>query len=74
MSEISIVRENLMNEEGYTGYCGDMLCRPRTVSSPERWPRTMWDEKLNQFRCPRCGWVSEFPKEFIDRYKAKWNK
>jgi hypothetical protein len=71
MSECSIVRENLMTREGYTGYCGDELCKPRTPKSPDRWPRTVFNGK--QFTCPKCGWVSQFPEEFINRYKAKWH-
>lgn len=70
--ENSIVRENLMNEKGYTGYCGSELCLPRTDYSPQRWPRTVFHGE--QFVCPKCSWVSEFPKDFIDRYKKKWNK
>ncbi len=66
MTESSIVRENLMNELGYTPYCGHGSCT-------KEMPRTTWDEKLKQFRCP-CGWVSEFPIDFIKRYINKWNK
>ena len=56
----SIVRENLMNEPGYSPYCGAMC----------KWmPRTRFNGK--QFVCPDCGWVSSFPKEFIDEYKKK---
>lgn len=72
MTEISIVRENLMTEEGYTGYCGS------NISAFERGgcnnPRTQWIPKLNQFKCPNCGWTSQFPKDFIERYKLKWSK
>jgi hypothetical protein len=73
MKEETVVRENLMTQEGYTGYCGDDLCEERTPSSPDRWPRTKWIPELNQFKCPKCGWVSQFPDDFINRYKAKWN-
>lgn len=72
MTETTIVRENLMTEEGYTGYCGDEYCKPRTPYSTDRWPRTVWTGE--QFKCPKCGWVSQYPKDFIDRYKEKWNK
>lgn len=72
MSEINIVRDNLMNEPGYSPYCGDQQCRPRTQHSPDRWPRTKFDGE--QFVCPKCGWRSEFPADFIDRYKTKWKK
>lgn len=72
MKDISTVRTNLMNEQGYRPYCGDELCKPRTSHSPERWPRTKFDGE--QFVCPKCGWRSEFPTDFIDRYKTKWKK
>jgi len=64
MKEDSIVRENLMNESGYSPYCGAERCR-------HRWPRTYFNGE--QFKC-NCGWVSEFPIGFIRRYKAKWDK
>ena len=66
MNEETIVRENLMTREGYSPYCGsnwyDRCFNPRT--------------KFNgsQFVCPKCGWQSNFPQDFIDRYKNKWNK
>lgn len=66
MTEESIVRENLMTEEGYSPYCGAENCYLRM-------PRTKWDSSLNQFTCS-CGWVSNFPADFIQRYKQKWNK
>lgn len=59
---MNIVRDNLMNEEGYSPYCGDRSCK-------FRWPRTTF--KDNQFEC-MCGWRSEFPAEFIEEYKEKW--
>lgn len=74
MTENSIVRENLMTQKGYSGYCGDELCKPRTNHSPERWPRTKWDKELGQFVCPKCGWVSQYPIDFIERYRNKWGK
>jgi len=76
--EMSIVRNNLMNDPAYTGYCGDEFCLPRTSWSPsnpygaERWPRTKFNGE--QFVCPKCGWTSKYPREFILRYKSKWNK
>jgi len=73
MKEETIVRENLMNQEGYTGYCGSELCLPRTRDYSDRWPRTKWIPELNQFKCPRCGWVSQYPEDFIKRYKARWS-
>jgi anaerobic ribonucleoside-triphosphate reductase len=71
MIEETIVRENLMTREGYSGYCGDDKCLPRTSYSVERWPRTEFNGE--QFRCPKCEWLSNFPESFITRYKEKWN-
>lgn len=63
MPETSIVRENLMTVSGYSPCWGlDYRCS-------EGMPRTRFDGE--QFVCP-CGWRSEFPTEFIDRYKATW--
>lgn len=60
----SIVRHNLMTERGYAPYCGAELgCNI---------PRTKWDGE--QFRCPCCGWRSQFPDDFIAGYKAKWHQ
>jgi predicted RNA-binding Zn-ribbon protein involved in translation (DUF1610 family) len=63
-----IVRNNLMNEKGYTPYCGNNI----SIWSEGgcRNPRTYFNG--NQFVCPFCGWVSVFPDEFIKRYKEKW--
>lgn len=56
----SIVRQNLLNEPGYTPYCGNDKCRtmPRTIFNGE------------QFDCPSCGWRSAFEPEFIAKYRA----
>lgn len=64
MTEETIVRENLMTREGYSPYCGSLACDHRN-------PRTVYSKEIHQFRCI-CGWVSEFPKDFIERYNAKW--
>lgn len=72
MEELTIVRNNLMNQEGYTGYCGNDISR-REVGGCSN-PRTKWIPSLNQFMCPECGWISQFPDDFIKRYKEKWNK
>ena len=72
MMEDTIVCKNLMTEKGYTPYCGSEFCKPRTHYSPERWPRTKFNG--DQFHCPKCGWVSEFPEDFINEYKIKWSK
>lgn len=63
---MSIVRENLMTRPGYSPYCGGMDNRHCTM------PRTRWTGE--QFKCPVCGWLSQFPAEFIAEYKAKWGK
>lgn len=63
MKEITIVRENLMTERGYTPYCGNTNCHFRN-------PRTKFTGE--QFEC-KCGWFSTFPARFIKRYKEKWN-
>lgn len=68
--QISIVRTNMMNDRSYAPYCGSVFPghpNYKTCSSP----RVRWVNELSQFRCPHCGWVSEFPKEFISRYKQK---
>lgn len=62
--EKSIVRENLMTRKGYTPYCGNIHCSCGM-------PRTIFDGE--QFYC-KCGWRSSFPKEFIDRYKKRWEE
>lgn len=68
---MSIVKNNLLIRPGYSPYCGDDICLPRTSFSLERWPRTKFNGK--QFICPKCNWTSEFPEEFIKEYKSKWN-
>jgi len=64
MSDImqSLVRQNLMQREGYSPYCGAAKCS-------HRWPRTVFDGE--QFKCD-CGWRSRFEPEFIARYKERW--
>lgn len=60
----SVVRSNLINEPGYTPYCGADRCLFGA-------PRTQF--KDGQFHC-NCGWVSQFDAEFIAEYKKKWGK
>ena len=62
----SVVRTNLMTREGYKPYCGNM-------SKCLILPRTNFDKTIGQFKCPICGWVSQYPKDFIERYTKKWN-
>lgn len=63
MPENPLIRKNLMTEKGYSPYCGGMCAiMPRTIFTGR------------QFKCEICGWHSEFPEDFINKYKAKWNK
>ncbi len=62
--EESIIRENLINQKDYKPYCGSVRC-------VYRMPRALWDPAKKQFTCS-CGWISEFPDDFIDRYIKKW--
>ena len=59
---MSLIRDNLMEREGYSPYCGEMSCKitPRTIFNGQ------------QFKCPSCGWESSFKVEFIKEYKKKW--
>ena len=54
----SILRRNLLNERGYTPYCGAEKCYVR-------WPRTRFNGQ--QFQC-MCGWQSSLEPEFIAQY------
>lgn len=65
----SIVRINLMNEEGYTPYCGNPTPSHSVFGCIN--PRTIFNGE--QFVCPNCDWTSKFPIDFINAYKAKWN-
>lgn len=58
-----------MNREGYTPYCGNDIARHLKGGCDN--PRTKWNG--SQFVCPKCGWKSAFPSDFIERYKKKWN-
>lgn len=60
---MSIVRQNLMEIQGYTPYCGGCTWT--------EWPRTKFNG--TQFECPCCDWVSSFDDAFIAKYKEKWN-
>lgn len=59
---MSIVRKNLMEQKGYTPYCGSDTCKTM--------PRTKFNGK--QFECPHCEWQSQFPEEFIQQYTEQW--
>lgn len=58
---LSTVRRNLLNQPGYTPYCGAEKCGGR-------WPRTFFNG--SQFACA-CGWRSSFEAEFIEDYKRR---
>jgi hypothetical protein len=60
--EMSIVRDNLMQRQGYSPYCGNMDCRYGM-------PRSHFIG--GQFKCG-CGWKSSFEPEFIEAFLAKW--
>ena len=61
---LSIVRSNLLEQEGYSPYCGDPGCS-------RGMPRTHWNGK--QFECG-CGFETSFDPEFIAVYKRVWGK
>jgi len=69
---LSVVRTNLMNQEAYTGYCGNSWAEQAKKGCDM--PRTEWVPELNQFKCSKCGWVSQYPADFIKRYKDYWGK
>jgi len=66
----SIVTRNLMKDPAYTPYCGNNLPAkdPKGCSNP----RTVFNGE--QFVCLSCGFKTDFSHEFIQEYKAKWNK
>lgn len=70
--KLSIVRTNMMNQENYTSYCGNSWAEQKKKGCDM--PRTNWAPEINQFRCPQCGWVSQFPDDFIKKYKERWGK
>ena len=69
MAENSIVRENLMTVSGYTPYCGNNISRKEIGGCDN--PRTKFNGE--QFICPKCGFRTTFPRDFIEKYKAHWN-
>jgi len=62
--EINVVRSNMIEDKNYVPYCGAKNCHYGMI-------RTKWNGE--QMEC-LCGWESEFPKDFIDRYKLKHSK
>lgn len=67
-TETTIVRQNLMTQEGYTPYCGSDIARHEMGGCDN--PRTKWNGQ--QFVCHKCGWCSKFTADFIERYKERW--
>lgn len=68
MKEETVVRQNLMDSRNYSPYCGNDDNKKCNST-----PRTIWSPSFSQFYCPLCGWVSQFPDDFISRYKSKHN-
>lgn len=68
---ISTVRTNMMNDVTYRGYCGNSWAEQSRKGCDM--PRTQWVAELKQFRCPKCGWVSQYPDDFIKRYINQHN-
>ena len=62
---MSIIRDNLMTQKGYSPYCG-------SIGKRCSMPRTTFTG--TQFKCSECGWVSSFDEKFIAAYKTKWSK
>jgi hypothetical protein len=60
---MNLIRDNLMTRPGYSPYCGSERCSAGM-------PRTTFNG--SQFRC-RCGWISGFDAEFIEKYKHQWD-
>lgn len=71
MTEETIVRQNLIDDVNYRPYCGNNEARQNIGGCYN--PRTQYRSVDGQFICPNCKWISEFPQDFIDRYKEKHN-
>lgn len=61
----SIVRKNMMEDPNYSGYCANPISRNAPGGCYN--PRTIFTGL--QFWCPSCGWMSDFPEDFIKAYK-----
>jgi len=57
-----------MTKHGYSPYCGSNISN--TAKGGCNNPRVKFNGQ--QFVCPKCGWASQFPTDFINRYKLKW--
>lgn len=46
------------------------------ITDVEKHKRHSWNGKGRSMYavCSNCGWVSQYPQDFINRYKEKWNK
>lgn len=68
--ESTTVRQNMMDDVHYRPYCASVIPgHPNYMSCSS--PRMIWDLMLSQMKCPDCGWISEYPEDFIKRYKEK---
>lgn len=64
---MSVVRENMLTQRGYTPYCGNLRYSPTGGNGTCSMPRTFFNG--SQLECPNCGWKSNFEPEFIEEYK-----
>ena len=60
-----------MDDVNYRPYCGNNISRDAVNGCYN--PRTQYRPSDGQFICPHCKWISDFPQDFIDRYKKKHN-
>lgn len=71
--ESSIVRHNLLTDPLYRPYCGNHATNQLSSSYCYN-PRTIYREVDGQFICPHCKWISQFPADFIAKYKEIHSK
>ena len=69
MTESSIVRQNLMDNKNYRPYCMNQGARGKGDGCYN--PRMEYRSVDGQFICPHCKTITEFPEDFIKRYKEK---
>jgi hypothetical protein len=67
LQTMSIVRNNLLTLPWYAPYCGNDIARYTPGGCDN--PRTVWSITKEQFVCPKCGYTTEFPKDFLEEYK-----
>ena len=70
MTEETIVRQNLMDNVNYRPYCGNIHLSKYGLCYN---PRTQFRSIDGQFICPNCKSISQFPDDFIKRYREKHN-